>query len=164
MYFDYFCMQSTCNPLVEDFDQVFCMINEGGVPPSHCEMNLRWSKSIRYVDDLSFILIYFNLPALALRLNCIETTLQLSGEHTFFAIHGIQTSVFGKDGLTHTWFRGGGGSFIYKLYNSEDTTKPQNSCLDRKELTSLIKFVDNLNFCSLYNKPGCHVVSKTFSI
>jgi hypothetical protein len=35
---------------------------------------------------------------------------------------------------------------------------------ERKELISLIIFVSNFNLCNLYNKLGCQVVSKAFSI
>jgi hypothetical protein len=62
-------MQSPCNPLVEDYTEVFYMIQKGNVPSVQCEMSLRWYRSMREVDDPSFIFIDFNVPALALRLN-----------------------------------------------------------------------------------------------
>jgi hypothetical protein len=34
----------------------------------------------------------------------------------------------------------------------------------RKELTSCIKFFENVNLYNLCNKPRCHIVSMTFSI
>jgi hypothetical protein len=61
------------------------MINEGDVPSVQCEKSLRWSVSTREVDDPRLILIYFNVPALAPRLNGIETALQLSENITLFA-------------------------------------------------------------------------------
>jgi hypothetical protein len=45
------------------------MIQESDVLTIQCEMNLRWSKSMREIDGLSFIFIDFNAPALALHLS-----------------------------------------------------------------------------------------------
>jgi hypothetical protein len=58
-------MQSPCSLLVEDYTEVFYTIHKGDVPSVQCEMNLRWSKSLREVDDPSFIVIDLNVPALA---------------------------------------------------------------------------------------------------
>jgi hypothetical protein len=62
-------MQSPCNPLIEDYIQIFYMIDEGDIPSIKCEMALNWSKSVREVDGPRFILIDFDVPALAPRLN-----------------------------------------------------------------------------------------------
>jgi hypothetical protein len=62
-------MQSPCNPLVEDYIQIFYMNEEGDIPSVQCEMNLKWSKSVREVDGPRFIIIDFNVPALSTRLN-----------------------------------------------------------------------------------------------
>jgi hypothetical protein len=40
------------------------------------------------------------------------------------------------------------------------STETLNILCDRKELTSLIKLIENSNLDSLYSKPVCHVVSK----
>jgi hypothetical protein len=72
---------------------------------------------------------------------------------------------------------------MYILYNSGDRTEPWgtptyislgvnisplteivNFHSHRKELICLIKFTEKFNLCNLYNKPGCHVISKNFSI
>jgi hypothetical protein len=57
------------NPLVEDYADVFYMIHKGDVPSVQSEMNLRRSMSMREVDGPSFILIDFNVVALASRLS-----------------------------------------------------------------------------------------------
>jgi hypothetical protein len=62
-------MQSPCEPLVEDYTEVFYMIHEGDVPSIQCEVNLRWSKSVREVDSPNYTFIDFNVPALASRFN-----------------------------------------------------------------------------------------------
>jgi hypothetical protein len=48
--FGHFCVQSPCNPLIEDYTQIFYMIDKGDIPPIHCKMNLRGPKSMRYLN------------------------------------------------------------------------------------------------------------------
>jgi hypothetical protein len=62
-------MQSPCNLLIEDYTEVFYMNDEGDVSSIQCEMSLRWSKFMREADGPSLILIDFNVPGLAPRLN-----------------------------------------------------------------------------------------------
>jgi hypothetical protein len=62
-------MQSPYNTLIEDYTKVFFMTHEGDVPSVQCEVSLRWSKSVKEVDDPSLILIDFRDPALTPRLN-----------------------------------------------------------------------------------------------
>jgi hypothetical protein len=62
-------MQSPCNPLIEDYTEILYMIQEGDVSSIQCEMSVRWSKSMREVDDTRFILIDFNVSALSSRLS-----------------------------------------------------------------------------------------------
>jgi len=76
-----------------------------------------------------------------------------------------------------------GVSFIYKLYSvgartepcgtpasislgvdSSPSTETLNFLWDRYEPISFIKLTESCNFDNLYNKPGCHVVSKAFSM
>jgi len=76
-----------------------------------------------------------------------------------------------------------GAPFIYKLYRvgarmepcgtsacislgveSSPYTETLNFLLVRNELMSFIKFTEKCNFNNLYSKPGCHAVSKAFSI
>jgi hypothetical protein len=92
--------------LVEDYTEVFYMTHKGDVPSDECEMNHRWSKSIREGDGQSFILIGFNVPALAPCLNLIQTALQLCENKTLFAIRGIHSSAIGKEGQINTWCLG----------------------------------------------------------
>jgi hypothetical protein len=82
-------MHSQCNPLVEDYTKVFYVIHKGNDQSDQCEMNLRWRKSMREVGGPRFILIGFNVPALSLCLECIETALQLSENITLFEIGSI---------------------------------------------------------------------------
>jgi hypothetical protein len=58
-------VESPCNLLVEDYTEIFYMIHTGNVPSVQCEMNLSFSKSMKEVGGPSFILIDFNIPALA---------------------------------------------------------------------------------------------------
>jgi hypothetical protein len=71
-------MQSQCNPLIEDYTQLFYMIDERDVLSVECEVRLRLSTSMREVGGLSFIFSDFNVPALASRLSWIKKALQLS--------------------------------------------------------------------------------------
>jgi hypothetical protein len=77
-------VESPCNPLVEDYTDVFYMNHKGDVPSVQCEMSLRRSNSMRDVDSSSFIFINFNVPAIEPRLSLIETTLQLPENITLF--------------------------------------------------------------------------------
>jgi hypothetical protein len=59
-------MQYPCNPLVEVYTEIFYTIHEGDIPSVQCEVDLKVvSRSMRVVDGPSFILIYFNVSALA---------------------------------------------------------------------------------------------------
>jgi hypothetical protein len=120
-WFRSFLMQSPCNLHVEDYTEVIYMIHKQDGPPVQCEMNFRRSESERQVDGSSFIFVDFNFPALASRLNWIETALQLSDNITF-AICGIHTSVIRKEGQMNTWCLG--VSFIYILLNVGVKTEP----------------------------------------
>jgi hypothetical protein len=90
--FNNFYVQSPCKHLIEDYTEIFYMIQEGDVPFVQCEVSLRGPKSMRDVDGPNLIFIDFNVPALELRINWIETALQLSENITLFAICGIHTS------------------------------------------------------------------------
>jgi hypothetical protein len=79
-------VQSPCNPLIEDYSEIFYMIDEGNVPSIQYELSLRGSESVREVGGQSLILIDFNVPAITPRLNSTETSLQLSENITYFAI------------------------------------------------------------------------------
>jgi hypothetical protein len=76
-----------------------------------------------------------------------------------------------------------GVSLIYRLYtvcagtescgipacislgvDSSPSTKTLNILSDRYQLMNRIKFTGKCKFDSLYSKPGCHVVSKAFSV
>jgi hypothetical protein len=48
--------------------------------------------------------------------------------------------------------------------DNSPSTVTLNFLLVRNELISFIKFAEKCNFDSLYSKPGCQVMSKTFSM
>jgi hypothetical protein len=77
-------VQSPCKPFIEDYTEIFCMIDEEDVLSVQCKMNLRRPKSIRKVDGHGLIFIEFYVPALTPCLNSIKTSLQLSENVTFF--------------------------------------------------------------------------------
>jgi hypothetical protein len=54
------------------------LIDEGDILSIHCKMSLMGPKSLRNVDGLSLIIIYFCDSALTPRLNSTEASLQLS--------------------------------------------------------------------------------------
>jgi len=77
----------------------------------------------------------------------------------------------------------GFGTDVYKLFSVEartescgnpasvylgldifPSTETLNFLWDRYELISFIKLTGSCNFNNLYNKPGCHVVLKAFSM
>jgi hypothetical protein len=55
-------MQSPCNPLTENYAEIFYMIDEQDSPSIQCKMSLRRPKSIRRVDGLELIFIDFYVP------------------------------------------------------------------------------------------------------
>jgi hypothetical protein len=57
--FSHFYVHFPCNPLIEDYTQIFYMIDKGDIPSIQCKMNLKGLKSIRKVDGMSFIFIDF---------------------------------------------------------------------------------------------------------
>jgi hypothetical protein len=57
-------VQSPCNSLIEDYTEIFCMVDEGDIPSIQYKIRLRKPKYIRKVDGLSLIFIDFYVPAL----------------------------------------------------------------------------------------------------
>jgi hypothetical protein len=88
------------------------MIDERSVPSVQCKMSLRGSKSMRKVDGLSRIFIEFYVPVLTPRLNSMETSLQLSGYITFFAVCRVYTGTIIKETSIDTRSLGG-NIYIY---------------------------------------------------
>jgi hypothetical protein len=60
-------MQSSYQKLTEMYYEH--MIHKGDVPSFQCEMNNRWSNSVKEEDDPRSIFIDFNVSALAPHLN-----------------------------------------------------------------------------------------------
>jgi hypothetical protein len=89
--------KSRCVPLIEEYTEIFHMIDKGDIPSIQCKMSLRRPKSMRKVDYLSLILIHFYVPALTRRFNSTETSLQLSENITLFAVCRIYTRVISKE-------------------------------------------------------------------
>jgi hypothetical protein len=50
-------VQSPCNPLIEDYTEIFYMIDEGDILSIQRKMSLSGPKSMRKVDGVSLILI-----------------------------------------------------------------------------------------------------------
>jgi hypothetical protein len=89
LHFDHFYVQSPCNPLIEDYTEIFYTTDEGDAPSIQCKMGLREPKSMRKVDGLSFIFIDFYVQVLTPCLYNTETSLQLSENTTLFAVSHI---------------------------------------------------------------------------
>jgi hypothetical protein len=79
-------VQAPCNPLVEYYTEMFCIIDKGDLPSIQCKMSLRGPKSMRKVDGLSLIFSDLYVQVLTPHLNSTETTLQLSENITLFAV------------------------------------------------------------------------------
>jgi hypothetical protein len=60
-------MQFPCNPLIEDYAEIFYMTDKGDIPYIQCKMSLKGPKSMRKIDGPSLILIDFYVPALTSR-------------------------------------------------------------------------------------------------
>jgi hypothetical protein len=90
-------VQSLCNPLIEDYSQIFYIIEKGDIPSIQCKMSLSGLKSLRKVDGLSLIFNDLYVPALTPRLKSTETSLQLSENITLFAVCCIYTDVISRE-------------------------------------------------------------------
>jgi hypothetical protein len=55
-------------------------------------------------------------------------------------------------------------AFMYLGVDIFPSTETLNFLCERNDPTSLMKLVENCNLDNLWSKPGCHVVSKAFSI
>jgi hypothetical protein len=91
--FNHFYVQSPCNHLIEDYTEIFYMIDKGYIQSNQCKMSLRGPKSMRKVDGLSLTIINFFVPTLTPRLSNAETSLQLSENITLFAVCRIYMQV-----------------------------------------------------------------------
>jgi hypothetical protein len=90
-------VQSPCSPLIKDYTEIFCVIVKGHISSIQCKMSLRGPRSVRKVDSLSLNFIDFYVPALTLRLNSSEPSLQFSEKITLFAVCRIYTGVINKE-------------------------------------------------------------------
>jgi hypothetical protein len=88
-------VQSPCNPLIEDYTQIFYMIEEGSVLPIQCKMSLRELKSMRKIDGLS--LIYIDFMFQHSHHVSIAPRLRSSFLRTLFAVCRIYTGVISKE-------------------------------------------------------------------
>jgi hypothetical protein len=78
-------VQPLCIPLIEDYTEIFYVIDKGDNPSIQFKMSIRGPKSMRKVDGLSRIFIDFYVPVLTPRLNSSERSLQVSENIAFFA-------------------------------------------------------------------------------
>jgi hypothetical protein len=90
-------VQSPCNPLIEDYTEIFYMTDEGVIPSIQCKMGPRGPNSMRKVDDLRVFLIDFNVPGFTPRPSSTETSLQLSENIILFAVCRTHTGVNNKE-------------------------------------------------------------------
>jgi hypothetical protein len=85
---NHFYVQSPSNPLIEDYTQIFYMIDERDIPSLQSKMSLGRPKSMRKVNGLSRIFTDFYVPAFTPRLSITEISLQLS-ENIIFQIDSL---------------------------------------------------------------------------
>jgi hypothetical protein len=90
-------VQSPCNPLIEDYTEIFYMIDKGDIPCIPCKMSFVGPKSMRKADGLSLIFIDFYVIALTPRVKSTETSLQLSENITLSAISRTHKVVISKE-------------------------------------------------------------------
>jgi hypothetical protein len=58
----------------------------------------------------------------------------------------------------------GTSACTFRDVDSSPSAVTLNFIMDRNELISFMKLAENCNFDNFYSKPGCHVVSKAFSM
>jgi hypothetical protein len=71
--FNHFYVLSPCNPLIEDYTEIFYMTDEGDVPSIQCKMSLRGPKCMRKVDGLRSLDSQWS-PLYRLDANSMENT------------------------------------------------------------------------------------------
>jgi hypothetical protein len=74
-------VQSQCNLLIEDYTDLFYIIDKGDNPSIQCKVKLRQLKSV-IKQGLSLMFINFYVPELKTRLSSTENSLQLSENST----------------------------------------------------------------------------------
>jgi hypothetical protein len=72
------------------------VVCEGNVPFFQCKRSFDWRAPMGEIDGLSLLFVNLNVPALAPRLYCGKTALELSKDIILFAISGIQARIIGK--------------------------------------------------------------------
>jgi hypothetical protein len=84
--------------ILSRLQQIFYITDKWNSQSIQFKMSLRGPKPTRNVDGLSLIFIEFYVPVLTLRINNTETSLQLSGNITLFAVCRIYyTCVINKE-------------------------------------------------------------------
>jgi hypothetical protein len=90
-------VQSPCDPLIEDYTEIFHIIDGKDILAIQYKMSLRGPKSVRKVDSLNLIFIDFYVTAHTPHLNTSEISLQLSENTTLLAVYRIYTNVINKE-------------------------------------------------------------------
>jgi hypothetical protein len=79
-------MQSPCNPFIEDYAEIFYMIDKGDIPSIQCKVSLRGPKSMREADGLSLIFNNFYVPGADSHYIASEQTLKKTSLPTFLVL------------------------------------------------------------------------------
>jgi hypothetical protein len=86
----------TRGSLIEDYTEIFYVIDKGDIPSIQYKKITRGPKSMRKVYGLCLIFIDFHVSALTPHLNSTETSLQLSEHNPFCGLWHIYTGVISK--------------------------------------------------------------------
>jgi hypothetical protein len=143
---------------------------------NECKVGLRRLTTVREVDPLSLIFHNFNMPGL----HWAETVLEFSENKTL--LQSLHTDRCHQQRGLDKHHIMGGIIYIHVVQSRGQDRTLRHPCLhfpwlrhfpftktlsfhcERKELMSLLKLVKNPNLSKLYSKPGCHMVSKAFSM
>jgi hypothetical protein len=129
LVFNHFYVQSACNPLIEDYTEIFYMIVKGDIPSIQCKMSLRGHTFMRRVAGLSLIFIYFFVRALTPCLNSTETSLQLSQNITLFALYRILYRCYQQRDLDRHYVSGAYNLYIHTVQCGGQDGTLWNPCL-----------------------------------
>jgi hypothetical protein len=77
---------------------IFGTIYKWNISSIQCKMRHRWVKTVREVNSLSLIFIYFDNPALTPGLHSAETAPEFTNNKFLLAIYRIQKGVVCKEG------------------------------------------------------------------
>jgi hypothetical protein len=153
-------VQSPCNPLINDYADIFYTIDEGVIPSIQCKTCLKRLKSMRKIDVLNVIFAVFCGPALKSRLNSTETSLHFSENTCLCGLSRYTVGAWGKSFmciLTILWH-----PCLYIPWRRNSSFDRDSEISLKKKRSNKLNYTENFKLDHLHSKSRYHVVSEVF--